>query len=233
MTIDADNLPAAYRPGSSTEGLLPIIGFVIGDQLGSRAFGDLWGDRLAISLMTLAAGWAVIQRQRRGVAIGWWIPSIAVYLFCRGIAGLIWGEDVFLAIGIGLKVALGLGALGSVLIKKPAAALLAPMVLPFSDATKAHPKFYTTMRNLTLAYAVYQLVTVSFEIWLLTASDSGTVFLLVRTLVGTAASFVGFFVAAFYANRSLRDIPDFPGVLPMFEEIGMILEERRQAEKDA
>ncbi len=231
MTIDSDNLPAAYRPGSSTEGLLPIFGFIVGDQLGSRVFGDLWGDRLAIILMTLAAGWAVVQRQRRGVAIGWWIPSIAVYLFCRGVAGLIWGEDVFLAIGIGLKVTLGIAALVSVIIAKPAAAFLAPMVLPFSDETQAHRKYYTTMRNLTLGYALYQLVTVGFEIWLLTASDSGTVFLVIRTVVGTAAGFVGFFIAAFYADRSLRSIPDFPGVLPMFEQIGMALEERRQAAK--
>lgn len=232
MTSPDDDLPLAYRKGSSTEGILPIAGFVIGEQLGSRFIGELWGDRLAIILMTLAAAWAVVQRQRRGEAIGWWIPSIAVYLFLRGIAGLIWGEDVFLAIGIGLKVALGLAALISVLIGKALAAKLAPLVLPFTQRTQQHERYVSTMRNITLAYAVYQLVTVGFEIWLLGESNSGTTFLIVRTLVGTAAGFIGFLIAIAYADRSLRSIPEFPGVLDMFEEIGLKLEERRAADRN-
>lgn len=231
MTTHDDELPLAYRKGSSTEGILPIAGFVVGDQLGSRFVGDVWGDRLAIILMTLAAAWAVVQRQRRGEAIGWWIPSIAVYLFVRGVAGLIWGEDVFLAIGIGLKVCLGLAALGSVIIGRALAATLAPLVLPFSAETQAHPRYQSTMRNITLAYAVYQLVTVGFEIWLLGESDSGTAFLIIRTVVGTAAGFVGFLVAVAYADRSLRSIPGFQGVLNMFEEIGLALEQRRAEER--
>ena len=40
------------------------------------------------------------------------------------------------------------------------------------------------MRNVTLAYAVYQLVSVGFEIWLLDSTESGTSFLIIRTLVG-------------------------------------------------
>lgn len=228
-----DELPLAYRKGSSTEGLLPILGYVIGDQLGGRFFGDTAGDRIAIILMTAAAGWAVVQRQRRGESIGWWIPSVAVYLFFRGVAGLIWGEDVFLGIGIGLKVALGLAALGSVLIGRAAAAKLAPLVLPFSDAIQAHSRYRSTMRNLTLAYAVYQLVTVGFEIWLLGETDSGTGFLIIRTLIGSAAGFIGFIGAVFYVDRRLRAIPEFEGVMPMFEEIGMALEERRALERGA
>ncbi len=223
-----DDLPVAFRQGSSVEGLLPLAGFFVGEQLGSRLLGsDLWGDRIAIILMTLGAAWSVVQRKRRGVAIGWWIPSLAAYLFFRGIAGLIWGEDVFLAIGIGLKVALGLGALGSVVIGKPAAGLLAPLVLPFDDETRAHPIFASTMRNLTLSYAVYQLVTVGFEIWLLGSTDSGSSFLIIRTVIGTGAGFFGFLAAVFYADQRLRKIPNFSGVMEMFEEIGQALEERR------
>jgi len=78
---------------------------------------------------------------------------------------------------------------------------------------------------------VYQLVTVGFEIWLLGESESGTAFLIIRTLVGTAAGFIGFIAAIFYADRRLRAIPGFPGVLDMFEEIGLKLEERRAAER--
>jgi hypothetical protein len=224
---DGDELPIAFRKGSSTEGILPILGYVLGDQVGSRLFGDTAGDRIAIVLMTLAAVWAVVQRQRRGEAIGWWIPSIAVYLFIRGVAGLIWGEDVFLAIGIGLKVALGLVALGSVFIGKALALKLAPMVLPFSAEIQAHKRFITTMRNLTLAYAIYQLITVGFESWLLGETESGTGFLLIRTAIGTVAGFVGFIAAVIYADRKLRPIPDFPGVMELFEEIGAKLEARR------
>jgi len=231
MTTSDDDLPLAYRRGSTTEGILPLAAFFIGDSVGSRLVNDLWGDRIAIICMTLAAGWAVVQRQRRGEAIGWWIPSVAIYLFVRGIAGLIWGEDVFLAFGIGLKVALGVAALGSVLIGRAILAKLAPLVLPFNEETQAHARYQSTFRNITLAYAVYQLVTVSFEIWLLGQSDSGTSFLIIRTLVGTASGFVGFFVAVFYADRRLRGIPGFPGVMEMFEEIGLALEERRAEEK--
>lgn len=232
-TEQQDDLPLAYRKGSSTEGVLPILGYVIGDQLGGRFFGDTAGDRIAIVLMTVAAAWAVVQRHRRGESIGWWIPSIAVYLFFRGVAGLIWGEDVFLGIGIGLKVALGLAALGSVVIGRAAAAKLAPLVLPFSVDVQAHDRYRSTMRNLTLAYAVYQLVTVGFEIWLLGETDSGTGFLIIRTLIGSAAGFIGFIAAVFYVDRRLRIIPEFDGVMPMFEEIGLALEERRAIERGA
>ena len=226
-----DDLPLAFRKGNSTEGILPILGYVLGDQIGSRLFDDIWGDRIAIILLTLAAGWAVVQRHRRGQDIGWWIPSIAIYLFIRGIAGLIWGEDVFLGIGIALKLGLGLAALGSVLISKPIAARLAPMVLPFSDETKAHERFISTMRNLTLGYALYQLLSVGFEIWLLGRTESGTGFLVIRTIIGTVAGFVGFILAVIYADRRLKSIPGFPGVFEQFEEIGLKLEERRAAEK--
>ena len=105
------------------------------------------------------------------------------------------------------------------------------MVLPFNEQTQAHPRYFSTMRNVTLAYAVYQLITVGFEIWLLGETDSGTLFLVVRTAVGTVAGFVGFLLAVFYADRRLRGVPDFPGVLAMFEEIGLKLEERRAKDK--
>lgn len=229
--LSEDELPRAYRKGNSTEGILPILGYVLGDQVGSRLFGDTSGDRIAIILMTVAAGWAVVQRHRRGETIGWWIPSVAVYLFFRGVAGLIWGEDVFLAVGIGLKVALGLGALGSVIIGRSAAAQLAPLVLPFSPEVREHPRYLSTMRNLTLAYAVYQLVTVGFEIWLLGETESGTGFLIIRTAIGSAAGFIGFIVAVFYVDRRLRAIPGFGGVMEMFEEIGIALEQRRDEAK--
>ncbi len=229
--LDPDELPLAYRQGSAIEGFLPIAGFIVGEQVGGRFLGEVWGDRIAIVAMTLGAAWSVIQRQRRGQAIGWWIPSVFVYFLVRGIAGLIWGEQVFLAFGIGLKVFLGVAALVSVLIGKAAAGLLAPLVLPFDDDTKAHPVFISTMRNLTLAYAVYQLVTVSFEIWLLGETDSGTAFFILRTIAGTAAGFVGFLVALFYTDRRLRRIPGFGGVMDMFEQIGLALEERARADK--
>lgn len=230
--LPKDELPRVYRKGSSTEGVLPILAYVAGNQVGGRLFGDTAGDRIAIVLMTLAASWAVVQRQRRGESVGWWIPSVAIYLFFRGVAGLIWGEDVFLAVGIGLKVALGLAALGSVLIGKALATRLAPLVLPFSDEVQAHPRYRSSMRNLTLAYAIYQLVTVGFEIWLLGETESGTGFLIIRTLIGTVAGFAGFIAAVFYLDRRLRQIPDFQGVMHLFEEIGQALEERRLAEKE-
>lgn len=227
--LNPDELPLAYRQGSAIEGFLPIAGFILGEQLGGRAFGEIWGDRIAIIAMTAGAAWSIIQRVRRGQAIGWWIPSVFVYFLIRGIAGLIWGEQVFLAFGIGLKVSLGIAALVSVLIGKAAVGLLIPLVLPFDEDTQAHPVFIKTMRNLTLAYAVYQLVTVGFEIWLLEETDSGTAFFLLRTVAGTATGFVGFFVALLYTDRSLRPIPGFGGVMDMFEQIGLAMEQRNQA----
>lgn len=223
-SAERDELPAAFRGGNSMEGVLPILAFVLGDQLGDRLFGDTSGDRIAIVAMTLASAWAVVQRHRRGESIGWWIPSVAGYLFVRGIAGLIWGEDVFLAIGIGLKVSLGVAALVSVMIGRALAGELAPLVLPFSDSTRSHLRYRSTMRDLTLAYAVYQLISVGFEIWLLGETSSGTGFLVIRTLVGTVAGFVGFILAVLYADRRMRAIPEFPGVLAQFEQIGAALE---------
>ena len=226
-TTTPDELPLAYRQGNAIEGLLPIIAYLAGDWIGSRVWSDGAGTRVAVVAMTAASVWAVIQRHRHGKSVGWWIPSVAGYLFCRGVAGIIWGEDVFLAIGIGLKSLFGLAALTSVLIGRPLAALLAPLVLPFSDQVRAHPIYSTTMRNITLAYAVYQLVSVVFEIWLLVVTESGSGFLIIRTLVGTVAGFVGFILAVVYSDRRMRRIPGFVGILAMFEQIGERIETER------
>lgn len=215
------------------EGLLPLIAYIGGERLGTWQFGEVSGDRIAIVAMSLAAIWAGIQRHRRGQALGWWIPGLFVYLLVRGVSGLIWGEDVFLAFGIGVKVALGLGALISVAIGRPLAYELIHLVLPFSETVKAHPIFRLTFRNVTLAYAIYQLVSVAFEIWLLDSTESGTGFLVIRTLVGWAAGFVGFFVALFYIDGRLKHIDGFDGVMPMMEEIGIALEADRARNKSA
>lgn len=222
-----DTLPVAFRQGNSIEGLLPIIAYVAGDQLGSRAVSDEFGTRIAVVAMTAAAVWALVQRHRRGQGIGWWIPSVAAYLFARGVAGIIWGEDVFLAIGIGLKSALGLAALVSVVVGRPLAAVLSPLVLPFTAEVRAHRLFRVTMRNITLAYAIYQLITVGFEIWLLANTESGSGFLIIRTLVGSVAGFVGFIAAIVYSDRKMRPIPGFDGIMAMFERIGEVLERQR------
>ncbi|MGI9607095.1 MAG: hypothetical protein ACR2P0_13240, partial [Acidimicrobiales bacterium] len=96
---------------------------------------------------------------------------------------------------------------------------------------RQHRSYRSTMRNLTIAYSIYQLVSVGFEIWLLANSASGTVFLVIRTLVGTASGFFGFMIAVFYADRKLRGIPGFPGVMHQFEQIGIALEEGRAARR--
>ena len=133
---DSSGLPVAYRQGNAFEGLLPIIGYMAGNQVGSRLFSDTAGDRLAILAMTLAAGFAVVRRHRRGRAIGWWIPSVAVYFLVRGAAGLVFGEKVFLSFGIGLKVALGLAAPVSVFVGRPLAAELSPLILPLTEQVR-------------------------------------------------------------------------------------------------
>lgn len=227
MSNTAPGLPRAYQQGGAAEGLLPILGYVVGDQVGSRIWGDLAGDRIAIVAMTLASVWAIVQRLRRGSGVGWWLPTISLYLLLRGIAGLLWGEDVFLAAGIGVKVLLGLAALGSVLVRRPAAAELAPMILPFTAEQQTNPTYVSTMRVLTLSYALYQLITVGFEIWLLGETSSGTAFLVIRFLVGTVATFVGFGVAMFYVDRRLRDVPGFPGVMRQLEDLGALIEQDR------
>ncbi|MGI9605933.1 MAG: hypothetical protein ACR2P0_07310, partial [Acidimicrobiales bacterium] len=137
-------LPVAFRQGNTFEGVLPILAYFAGDQLGTRALSETAGNRIAIVAMTLASGFAIVQRHRREQAIGWWIPSVAGYLFIRGIAGLIWGEDVFLAFGIGLKVALGLTALVSVMIGRAIVGELAPLVLPFSEEVRQHRSYRST-----------------------------------------------------------------------------------------
>ena len=83
------------------------------------------------------------------------------------------------------------------------------------------------MRVLTLTYALYQLITVGFEIWLLGETSSGTAFLVIRFLVGTVATFVGFGVAMFYVDRRLRDVPGFPGVMNQLEDLGALIEQDR------
>jgi hypothetical protein len=107
------------------------------------------------------------------------------------------------------------------------------MVLPLGPSVRAHRLFHLTMRNITLAYGIYQLVSVGFEIWLLANTESGTGFLIIRTLVSTVAGFVGFIGAVIYSDRKMRAIPGFVGIMAMFEQIGEVLEAQRARARSA
>ena len=159
--------------------LLLFIGFL-------ELVGTMWALMVAFlwSLATIA--YRVATRRR--------VPGLiilsAVALGARTIAGILTGSMVvyFLQPTV-TTVFVGIAFLVSVPMRRPLARKLAYDLLPFDDATKAHPLVQLFFVRLSLFWALTSLVNAGITVWLL-LTQSTTTFVLVKSVLGPATGII-------------------------------------------
>lgn len=195
--------------GNPLDSIMPIILF-----LGlRRLFGLAWG-------IVGATAWALkvaVQRKRSGHPIGKFLPIITAGIIARGIVGIITdSEAVYFGIGIGVKAAIGVVLIGSVLIGRNLIAAYAPLLVGFDDATVANPIYRRAMDRVAIAAGVAQLISSAFDVWLYNNSSvSG--YLTIRFFVNWPFTTLVLFGAFAYLGRELAKIPGFPGMNALLE----------------
>ncbi len=191
------------------DSVMPIILF-----LGlRRLFGLAWG-------IVGATAWALkvaVQRKRNGHPIGKFLPIITAGIIARGVIGIITdSEAVYFGIGIGVKAAVGVGLIATVLIGRNLVATYAPVLMGFDDATVAHPIYRRAMDRVAIAAGVAQLLSAGFDVWLYNNSSvSG--YLTIRFFVNWPFTTLVLFGCFAYLGRQLARIPGFPGINALLE----------------
>lgn len=161
---------------------------------------------------------AVVGRRRRGEAVGKFLPILVGYLVVRGIIGILTdSEAVYFGIGIGTKACIGVALIVTSLAGRPFLGRVLHLALPIDRTTRVHPAYLRMTSRLTVALGVWQLITSTWDIWLFrqTSTDG---YVLIRALVGWPTGILLTFLGFWYADRALRAVPDFPGLMHLLEE---------------
>ena len=206
---DPRSLSSRRQRQRAIDSVMPIVAFLILN----RWIGLGWA-------VAGATGWslkAAISRRRHGEAVGKYLPLLVSYLIARGVIGIVTdSEAVYFGIGIATKAVIGLVLIGTVFAGRPFLERVFPFAVPVKAETIVHPTFKKVMGRLTIAFGSYQLLTAAWDIWLYrqTSVDG---YVLVRVLVGWPAGFIASCFALWYADRSLRAAPGFPGLIELLE----------------
>lgn len=162
--------------------LVPLVLFVVFLEF----VGTMWALVMAFVWMLATIAYRVATRRR--------VPGLvvlsAVALGARTIAGILTGSMVvyFLQPTV-TTVFVGIAFLVSVPMGRPLARKLAYDVLPFDDATKAHPLVEQFFVRLSLFWALTSLVNAGITVWLL-LTQSTTTFVLVKSVLGPATGII-------------------------------------------
>ena len=199
----------SFRESGAFDSIVSVAAFIALD----RFLGLPW----AIAGATAWSLKATYVKVRKGQRIGWLLPVTTIYLIIRGTIGIMTdSRAAYFGIGIGTKAAIGFGLIASVLIGKGIGAMYAHRVLPFPTEVQVHRLYRSTMNHLTVLAGCYEIGSAVWDIWLYNnSSKSG--FIVIRMLVSWVSAFVVIFGAIFYADRRLRRIPGFDGLLDLAE----------------
>jgi hypothetical protein len=199
----------SFRESGAFDSFVSVAAFILLDKF----LGLPW----AIAGATAWSLKATFVKHRKGLRIGWLLPTTTLYLIIRGTIGIITdSRAAYFGIGIGTKAAIGLGLIGSVVIGKGLGTMYAHRALPFPEEVRAHRIYRSTMNQLTILAGCYEIGSAGWDVWLYNhSSKSG--FILIRMLVSWISAFVVMFGAIFYADWRLRRIPGFGGLLELAE----------------
>ena len=195
--------------GRLFDSVLPVALFLV--------LNRVWGLAAGVAGATLWSIKVAVSRRRRGEVVGRFLPILVAFLVVRAGVG-IWtdSEAVYFGIGIGTKAAIGLALIGTVVRGRPSLTRYAPAVVPFSPDTQAHPAYRRVMARLTVLLGAYQLVTSTWDVWLFNQTSTDG-YVLIRFVVGWPAGTAATMAAFLWADRSLRGVPDYPGLLELMD----------------
>mgnify|MGYP001545912360 CR=1 FL=1 len=215
--------PGGLAGGSNLDQLMPVLLFI--------GFYNLVDIKAAVVAATAWSIKAAVGRRRNGLAIGWWLPVVTVYLIVRSVVTILVDEEildfgvspeaVYFGIGISTKIIIGTVVLGTILAGRPLLAWAIPKVVKLNDELLGEPRFARTMTVATFMIVVWEYGSSAWDIWLYNNSGLGF-FFLTRSGVNFIVSFACITGALMYIDRTLDPIPDYPGLTHVLEQSGRL-----------
>lgn len=212
---------------SNLDQFMPVLLFLAFFNL--DAVQVAWLNNIEIAIIA-ATGWSVkaaYSRRRRGLPIGAWLPVITGYLLVRALISIaverelvdfgVSTEAVYFGIGIGTKMLVGVAAAATILVGKPFMMWVARRFLPLPDEVRNHPRFVSTMRNVTWVITVYEVGSSVWDIWLY--NNAGvSLFLITRQVVNFFAAFLLIFATLVYVDRRFSKIDGAPSLVELISQ---------------
>jgi hypothetical protein len=201
--------PVGLASAGGIDSVISVAAFMIANRLGGLGW--------AIAASTTWSLIAAFRRHRSGKAIGKLLPVTAAVLLIRGTVGIVTdSKAIYFGSGIAIQAAIGLALIVSALIGRSVIGEFAPRVLPFPAHVAAHPIFRSTMARLTIIAGTYEIAKSGWDVWIYNNSSTNG-FVLFRFLAGWLTGVVAITGSIFYADRRLKRIEGFDGMLPMLE----------------
>ncbi|MDP6176222.1 MAG: DUF3159 domain-containing protein [Acidimicrobiales bacterium] len=200
--------PRAQR-ARTIDSIMPIVAFVLLNRLAGLGWAVLGATTWSVK--------AAVSRHRRGEGVGWYLPTLVVYLVVRGVVGILTdSEAVYFGIGIGTKALIGAALVGTAVVGRPFLGRVLHLAIPLDAETMAHPVYLRVVSRLTVALGLYQFLTSAWDIWLFNQTSADG-YVVIRAVVGwpvgMAVSLLGFW----YFDRALRAVDGFPGLLALLD----------------
>jgi hypothetical protein len=209
LSQDAPAQPIGLVSSGGLDSIISVAAFMVANRLGGLGW--------AIAASTVWSLVASVRRHRRGLAVGKLLPITASVLLLRGTIGIVTdSKAIYFGSGIAIQAAIGLGLVASALIGRSVIGELAPRVLPFPGHVARHPIFRSTMAHLTILAGTYEMAKSGWDVWIYHNSSTNG-FVVLRFLAGWLTGVVAITAGIVYADRRLKRIEGFDGMLPMLE----------------
>lgn len=206
------------RGGSNLDQLMPVLLFFV-----------LFNTVGIIPAVLAATAWSIkaaIGRRKRGLEIGWWLPTITIYLLARAAVTVaverelvdfgISSEAVYFGIGFVTKFLVGIAVAVTILAGRPLLAWMIPRIVDLHQDVLDDPRYRRTMSNASWIIVVYECGSAIWDVWLF--NNSGfNLFFLARSGTNFMASFLCITLGLLYIDRSLDPIDEYPGLTNVLE----------------
>ncbi len=223
MTEDSKPKPKALEGGSTFDQLMPVVLFIV--------LFNLVNITAAVVAATLWSIKAAIGRRHRGLDIGWWLPTVTIYLIVRSVVTILVDHDVidfgisskavYFGIGFITKILVGVAIAVTILIGKPLLAWTVPKVVDLHDDLLTEPLYTRTMATATWLIVVYEIGSGIWDIWLF--NNSGfNLFFLTRSVSNFVVSFLAITVGIMYIDHRLEPLDTYPGITEVLESSGRL-----------
>lgn len=214
---------AGPRGGSNLDQLMPVVLFFI-----------LFNTVGIIPAVIAATAWSIkaaVGRRKRGLDIGWWLPTITIYLLARAAVTIavdrelvdfgISSEAVYFGIGFVTKFLIGIAVAVTILAGRPLLAWIVPKAVDLHPRVIADPRYHRTMANASWIIVGYECLSAVWDVWLF--NNSGfNFFFLARSGTNFVVSFICITLGLMYIDRSLEPIEEYPGLTHVLESSGRI-----------
>lgn len=188
---------------------MPIVAFIILNRFAGLGWAVLGATAWSVK--------AAVSRRHRGEGVGWYLPTLVVYLIARGVIGIVTdSEAVYFGIGIGTKALIGAALIGTVAVGRPFLGRVLHLAVPLDAETMADPVYQRVVGRLTVALGAYQFLTSAWDIWLFNQTSVDG-YLVIRAVVGWPVGMVVSLLGLWYFDRALRAVEGFPGLLVLLD----------------